>query len=528
MTQRKIAGWTTLILGAVLMFALWLLMVLVSAQPELKVLIDLSPQARFTVAPETREILAQLRDDPNLRVEFHVGFEPLRRGGTDDERQVIGIHVQLHRLTTELLRQYDYYGGESVKVAYHNVRGEVLDFPGAHGAKRNSVTVVLYSKDEDGNESSRHKSISVDLEMAIIDQGNPSPAPGAAQRRPPRLQDYRGEYAVSAALKSLLVQGAPKVYLIQGHQEEDARSSHARGYLELANGLVREGFKIGQVNLAKASVPDDAEVLACLEPKYEFSTDQAQKVLAFLRGGGRMFLNVGYEVRPVDWNPKLQNLLAPLGLELGTDLICQPRRARMSNPQEVLQLVIRRMNLVHKITAGLVRDKRYAALREAREIRAIEPRPDGVNVDLSLLVTDPTWLAPRGVDSMPDLAPPHDRSAYRSRCVGAIVDVLAPKGAPKNQRTGRLILLSGKALYNAFYKELGRVDLGLNIFQWLAERRALVTIRREPLSRRPVRFSRDPDERAEKLANIAWLLRAWVPGFMLLLGIVVLWRRSRL
>ena len=197
----------------------------------------------------------------------------------------------------------------------------------------------------------------------------------------------------------------------------------------------------------------------------------------------------------------------------------------MSDPQEVLQLVIRHMNPVHDITKGLMQDKRFPVMREAREIRAIEPRPEGANVDLSLLMTDPTWLAPRGTDSLPDLAPPSDGNARRSRCVGAIVDVLLPEGAPKNQRSGRLILLSGKALVNGFYKR--QSDLGLNIFQWLAERRALVTIRREPLSVRPLDLGRDPDMRAERLANIAWLLRAWVPGFLLLLGIFVLWRRSR-
>ncbi|MHC4920728.1 MAG: hypothetical protein ACYTKC_14205, partial [Planctomycetota bacterium] len=98
--------------------------------------------------------------------------------------------------------------------------------------------------------------------------------------------------------------------------------------------------------------------------------------------------------------------------------------------------------------------------------------------------------------------------------------------AKKNQRNGRLIVLSGKALVNGIYRT-GQVDLGLNIFQWLAERQALVTIRREPWESRPINPSRDPDERAEKLANIAWLLRAWVPGLLLVLGVFVLWRRSR-
>lgn len=527
--RRRLAGWTRLALGSVLMFTVWVLLVLVSAQPELKVLLDLSPQARFTVAQETKELLQQLRGDPDLRCEFHTVYEPLRRVGTDEERQIIGIHQQLQRLTTDLLRQYAYHGGDSVRVFHHDLLrnpAETGKFVRERGGRRNSVTVILFTRDRDGKEVSRHKSLSVDKEMAVFDRPPPPVAPGAKQR-PPRLQDYRGEAALSAALKSLLVQGAPKVYLLTGHREEDVESPHWTSYSELVGGLEREGFQVDRLNLAQQAIPDDAEVLACFEPKREFAAAEADRVLAFLRGGGRMFVNVSYQTRPVEWNPVLENLLAPLGLQLGRELVCQPRAGE---PRQVMQLLIRQMNPVHEITQPLVVDRRAQRMQEARDIRRIEPVPPGVNVDSSLLKTDPAWLAPRGMDGLPDLRPPHDRNAYRSRCVGAIVDVLPPDDAAGNQRNGRLILLSGKALVNGFYKQ-GQMDLGLNIFQWLAERQALVTIRREPLSSRPLALAEpafDPDERTARLSSVAWLLRLWVPGFLLVVGVFVLGRRSRL
>lgn len=530
MRPRKLAGWTSLAVGSGLMFAVWVLLVLVSSQPDLKMLVDLSPQARFTVSRETKELLQRLRDDPNLRCEFHTIYEPLRRGTTEEERQLIGIHQQLQSLTTDLLRQYAYHGGESVRIHHHDVLrnpAETGEFVKARGGGRNSVTVVLLSKDKDGKESSRHKSLSVDKEMGVFDRRPQTPTPGPS-KRPPRLEDYRGEAALSAALKSLLVQGAPKIYVLTGHREEDVVNAHWYSYSELMNGLVREGFQIGQLNLAKDAVPDDAEVLACFEPRREFADEEAEKVLAFLRKGGRMFLNASY-TRPVEWNPTLKNLLAPLGLELGVELVCQPYGgARMSNPSQVVQLLIRRMNPVHEITQPLVVDRRPQRMQEARDIRKIEPTPPGINVDMSLLVTDPAWLA-RTVEGQQDFEPPHDRNAYRFRCVGAIADVLPPEGAPQHQRSGRLILVSGKTLINGFYQQ-GQVDLGLNIFQWLVERQALVTIRREPLRSKPLALARpgiDPDVRATRLSRVAWLLKAWVPSLFLVLGVVVLWRRSR-
>ncbi len=516
------------------MFSVWVMLVLVSAQPELKLLLDLSPQARFTVSRETKELLQQLSRDPRLRCEFHTIYEPLRRVGTDEERHIIAIHQHLQQLTTDLLRQYAYYGGESARVFHHDLLrnpAETGKFVQTRGGGRNSVTVILFIKDKDGKESSRHKSLSVDKEMAVLEPGSRSPAPGApAAKRPPRLTDYRGEAAISAALKGLLVQGAPKAYLLTGHREEDVESPHWSSYSELMNGLEREGFHFGEVNLAKEKVPADAEILACFEPRRELQDDEAERILAFLKGGGRMFLNVSYQTTPVEWNPTLDNLLKPLGLKLGSELVCQPYRARVSNPEQVVQLLIRRMNPVHKITQALVADRRAQLMQEARDITRLEPAPVGANVDMSLLVTDPAWLAPRGMDGLPDLSPPHDQSAYRSRCVGAIVDLVQPEGAPENQRSGRLILLSGKALVNGFYKQ-GQVDLGLNIFQWLAEREALVTVRREPLSSYPLALAKpgvDPDQRAARLSRVDWLLKLWVPGFFLVVGVLVLWRRSRL
>ena len=52
--RRQAAGWGNLVIGALLMFAAWVLVTVLFARPEFKVLWDLSPQARFTVAQTER------------------------------------------------------------------------------------------------------------------------------------------------------------------------------------------------------------------------------------------------------------------------------------------------------------------------------------------------------------------------------------------------------------------------------------------------------------------------------------------
>ena len=56
-------------------------------------------------------------------MEFHTLYGRLPSGTTEEKRQLWAIHAQLHVLTTDLLRQYAYHGGEAVRVVHHDPRG---------------------------------------------------------------------------------------------------------------------------------------------------------------------------------------------------------------------------------------------------------------------------------------------------------------------------------------------------------------------------------------------------------------------
>ena len=64
-------------------------------------------------------------------------------------------------------------------------------------------------------------------------------------------------------------------------------------------------------------------------------------------------------------------------------------------------------------------------------------------------------------------------------------------------------------------------DLGLNIFNWLAERRALVSVRGDRY------VSRRLEVVPQQLSRVRWLLVGGVPGGLFLLGLIVFWVRKR-
>ncbi len=520
---NKLMGMGGLLLSAALGLCLWLGLTLLAAIPDFKVLWDLTPNKSFTVSGQTEDLLAQVRADADLRVEIHTFFEPLPSGQTDQKKRIYGIHRRAQGLTRDLLRQYLFLGGDAIKVVHNNLRLDPLQAD-KHKKRyrvqgKNVCVVAVHRKDAVGKEVIRSKELSVHDDLAVIDPGSKSPVPGSPDPIP-RLADYQGEESVSSALKTLLVEGSPKIYVLTGHQEESVESVDASSYSALSRGLQAEGFQLAQLNLAKADIPEDAAVLACFEPRKEFTSKEADKVLAYLRQGGSLFLNLSWQDRPVDWNPGLQNLLDPLGLQVGQALVCQPQAGSV---EQAPFLQIKKLNPVHPVTKTLLQTGRYPVLSFARELRKSLQAPVDLAVDLSLMRTELSWAAGRDQTGAVDFTAPHQAAAYAQRSVGALVDV---PGSADGQ-DGRVAVISGKAFYNRQY-QVGGGDLALNLFHWMSDQPQLLEIRRDsPVRSSNIDLGRDLELRRTRLNRVGNFLIFVVPGALLLLALLVFWRRSR-
>src|SRR5690606_26575965 len=236
---------------------------------------------------------------------------------------------------------------------------------------------------------------SVDFDLAQIDfgQSQATRLPGQSREPKPILQDYKGEEAISSAIKSLLVEGRPKLYVLEGYREADISSSTSVSYSSLMHALEREGFQIARLNLTESRVvPDDAACVALFEPGSEMPDAHADALVDYLRKGGRMFLGVVYVHAPMSWNPTFANLGQRLGFELGEDLVChlvhdpaRPDRPGRDGTEFVEVLPVASLNPVHPVTRPLVRAGRFPTVRLAREIRRAAQLPDGIAFDPSLM-----------------------------------------------------------------------------------------------------------------------------------------------
>jgi len=525
---RRIAGWSTLLLTSALALGIWVMLVVFATRPGFKAVLDFSPQRRFTLTEDSAELLANVRESKKTVV-LHTVYEPLgvREGATEREKDVYVLRQSIQDLTTDLLRQYHALGGESVQVFHHDLRKDLRGIRELTRAlERRIPNFVLVKVGE------RSRVLSLDLDLADIDFGQAGASlPGQARNPKPLLRDYKGEEAISSAIKSLLVEGNPKCYLLEGYGEADVSAGTRSSYSSLMLALEGEGFQMAKLNLAEVKeVPKDAACVALLEPRREIPDADVERLVAYLRRGGRMFLNVVYVPWPQEWNPTFDNLGRRLGFGLGEDLVCNlipdpqhPNEPGQAGVYLVQNLEITALNPVHDLTRVLYRTGRFPTIKFAREILKSAEPPSDVGVDLSLLRTSPySWIEERtvtgeGGERQVDWLPPRAQNVFAPRCVGAVIDVVPTEG----KRSGHLVIVSGYAFHNGAFGSVNG-DLALNVFQWMAERKVLVGVRGTRYQPHELTLVR------QQVKRTAWLLIAGVPGALLLCGLAVLWRRSRI
>jgi hypothetical protein len=524
MRLRRLGSWLHLLVAGALMLAVWLLLVWVGSRPALKALIDLSPGQRATIDPVTIELLDELRRQ-EVAVEFHTFYLPSGLQPQDPvQAQMQRILGRLRELTTTLLKQYRFHGGDDVRLCEHDQFTDMATTREA--AQRFGVTetdVVVVAVRQPGREP-RHRKLSLEGDLAVIDlPGLQQNAPSLPRAQVPILKDYKGEEALSSALKSLLVQGTPKVYFLLSNSPDVNFNPVIGGdYGLLRQSLAGVGFDVQeQLDLGRG-VPKDASLVVVLEPRREFSETEVRALHDYLRRGGRLF--VDYSWVPVsDRNPDGGELGRLLGFEVGQPpvfhLIPDPRQG---GPGTDGHEGVTKVDLVLSSNHAITRRLAIAnATLQVAVARPLAPRPDapaGVRRE-ALLRTGPyAWLARQGANGHPDYRAPRGQGAFDTYTVGMVCEIDGTESGPDGKvPTGIAVIVSGVFCNNSGIQINGQ--LALNICNWLAERRVLLDIKGSRYVARTLALS------PQQIGRIRWFLVLGVPGAFLAMGLFVFWRR---
>ena len=527
-TGRRLLTGFNVLLAVVLVIALLAGTNLLVRNPVLRARIDLSPGARFTLSPQTREqVLNLLRDlDQTVKIEAFFSQPPVAEPGHPDKDwwdAQGAIRAQLQDFTAHLLSVYEVESGKRIETRIYAMDREI------QASRQAAQRLGLEGRIDPLNDlivvsAGKRRETFTTLEMGQV---HTPEVPLARKRGTPVLAAFTGEEALSSRIRSVLLSSAPKLLFLKGHREIEPDSTGPTGLETLVGLLRQEGFELGVLELRKeARIPADCDILVVLQPQTRLSRAEEEEIRRWLvEDGGRLFVAHGFhEAFPVD----LSALVGPVGLGHGSRQILSRvlDRERMGaavltgDARALFTLVVDLSN-IHPITQLLGRTGAYLEVGNTLAVTAAPTPPPGVATWI-LATTNPIcWEAAPVAPGVNEYLPLPGVSPTESFHVAAAGQV----AGPEQGRFSRAVLLgSSEAVRSYFLTERNPAnkDFLINAFNWLADRTERVSVSPRTETRR--RLAPISPQQATRLELAALVL---FPGAVLLAGLVVFLIRRR-
>ena len=319
------------------------------------------------------------------------------------------------------------------------------------------------------------------------------------------------------------------IYFLTGHGENNPRGYGARGYSAASRALEEENFQVKQLDLGREEeIPQDATVIVISGPRSDLLPEEEEKLTAFIRRGG----NILFMLDPVDM-PVLTQLLGEYGVVLSDDVVYDPENRLLEGDPLTPRIVL--YNQDHPIVQN------FAAYTLFSRARSVGTQTNGQTRDF--IVTPFAQTGPGSWARLGDKevrADAVDMEDFKVRPgpipVAAAVTVKLDAGArPEDGKQAGLdqaapearLVVYGDSDFanNYFFNILGNRDFFLNTVHWLAEEEEFIATR-PPKEETALPFS-PLLLTARQSRLIFWTVGILQPAFVLLVGIIVSWRKKR-
>jgi len=433
--------------------------------------IDTTGSGRYTLAPQTTQVLGKLSKDVDITAFFPGGdYAPLKELLV--EYRTVSPHIRYQFIDPD--RQPDVAKQNDV-TAYGTVQN-----PFTGSQLKFGTVIVAYGDRREKIEKRSEEVQEEDLTNAIIKVG-------------------RSE--------------AKKIYFITGHSEKDPSDTERSGYSDAKKALEEQGYKVDTVNLAsQGKVPDDAKVLIEAGPTTEPFPQEMQFINDFLnKGGGGFFLMVDPQA------PAMESFLKDWGVKPDNDIVLDVSGAgRLMGAGPSVPLVLNYES--HKIT------DRFKAMTFFPYTRSIEQEktiPNGITVDTLFKSNVNSWGETNLKSKEASYDPALDLKGPLPLAVASTKEV--KPSSDKSPATKSRIVVTGTSAFpvNAYFPLQGNGNLFLNMVNWLAQDEDLISIRpKAPEDRRIVL--------SQSQMSLLRLITIFVlPGIALVTGVAVVWNRRR-
>jgi ABC-2 type transport system permease protein len=470
----RFGGYATLLIVAALAVVI-VINVLVGQIPGK---LDLTKNRIYSLSPETYKLLDSLTSDVSVTT---IG----KQGGEDPTVKTIlgkyaahSRHVKLQTMDPDLnpgwTRQYDTTG---------------------QGLGAGTLVVAAGKK---------FKTIGV-YDMYNYDTSNFDPNNPNAQ---PQLTSLSIEQRVTSAVQYVTAARNVTIYVLNGHGEQTL------GSLGMNTAVSNENYEVKELNLlTQKAVPDDANILLVLAPKKDLAAEDADKLRAWLAGGGRMEVLVDV-ITPGNELPNLAGLLQTYGIAVQSTVVAEADQSKVAaqNPLFVIPSLE-----YHDILAPLRTNKYDVVLIGAQAVQTLELKKRSLKVE-PLLTSSASSYGKRDITNAKSVQKEGGDLAGPFTLAVAVTD---PAPDPGKQDTKLVVVGDVKFLQSGLPSQVpGNGDFFMNSLGWLKGQKESLTIR--PKNVQQMRLS---------ISNLWALLLSGIVVILLPLLILgsgfVVWARRR-
>jgi ABC-type uncharacterized transport system involved in gliding motility auxiliary subunit len=315
------------------------------------------------------------------------------------------------------------------------------------------------------------------------------------------------EEAITGAILKVTRDKTTGVCFVTGHGEKSLGDGSAEGYTVADQRLKKEGYETKTVNLATGdSVPSDCDVLVIAGPKQSFFPQEVAMVGKYLDGGGKALI----EVDP-DTDSKLDGIFQAWNINLGKNVIIDASGAgRFFGTGPTYPIVLQYGD--SPITKALARTMTFFPLARTVSI-ADKQRPDPRLVEL-LTTSQASFTIPRLEKGQKEVSFDPKTGTTGPLSLGVAGDRAA------NGHEARLVVIGNSEFAaNPWFGAQSNGDLFLNTIDWLAQDENLISIRPKSATNRRLELTQ------AQATGLAWLELFLLPGFVVVLGIFIWWKR---
>jgi ABC-type uncharacterized transport system involved in gliding motility auxiliary subunit len=335
-----------------------------------------------------------------------------------------------------------------------------------------------------------------------------------------QLVEMPNEEKITNAVIKLSKNTTPVVCTVGEHGERDFTSNEADGYGLVKATLEKQSYVLKKINLiAEGKVPADCSLIAIVGPTKAFFEPEVKLVQDYLANGGPAIIALDLNLKGpnYDASPELTKLLASWGVESEIALVVDPVSQMLH--LEATVPIIPTFSKENSITKEMQGNTVFPITRPLK----IEPNaPKSLKIQWLTQTTPQAW-GERDFASLVKGVAKYEEGKdikgplYTSMAVEGKLD-----GSSAKKNTRLVVFGTSLVSANQWTRFGNNLDLFANAVSWVLEDESLISIRTKE----------EPGGTITLSGVQGGLIRLFtvlvVPGFMIVIGILVWLRRKKL